>query len=329
MTADGLSGAQVGQIDRILERLSKLTGQLGMGIGRQQALEIPRLFDQVTAYLRETPEDSSGARMVRAEFEAYSQALRKHLPAYLRELGGAGALEEERKRSPRTEYGWWWFPEEVITQDRKAGVLRLIRSGMILLAVFLAAYLVYRLWFQPDPKVLSAMETRAAATKLLAEENNPQAALQRIDMGLAEVPNEGELLSIRSALLLVLGRDAEAQAAFDEALAEVKDPLQVYGMRSQFLSLGGYPQLAEADAQAMIKENPNSAMAYMLLGQAYESQKRYMDAYNAYDISSTLGLEYDDPAIAAQSRIKMGMMMQSMQEPMLGEVSTQSPAVTP
>lgn len=316
MVADGgQTPLQVGSIERTLERLEILTGQLGLGIGREQAHQIPQLLQQVADYLETANPEAQGTRMVQAGFSAYSSALRKNLSAFLRELRDPGSLAARRPSGVSAARDWWWFPAETLAADRKAALLRFLRTASIVAAVLLAAWLVYLKWFQPDPKVLLVMDTREAASQLLAVEMAPAAALARIDQGLTEVPDDGELLSIKSAVLIAMGREQEAEPVFREAVTALGDEQQVLATRAQFLSVGGYPSLAERDARSMIANDKGTALGYMLLGQALEFQKQYQGALEAYETASTLGMESGDTVVAAQSRIKMGYLMQQMQAP--------------
>jgi tetratricopeptide (TPR) repeat protein len=89
------------------------------------------------------------------------------------------------------------------------------------------------------------------------------------------------------------------------------------------------PVLAQANSEAAIEINPQSAYAYLILGQALEDQRDQVGAYQAYEKASALGNETEDPTITAQARMKLGILMQSMSMNNLSGDQTLTPTGTP
>jgi len=126
-------------------------------------------------------------------------------------------------------------------------------------------------------------------------------------------PNDADLLILKGCLLTLLSNnDQETKAVFSQAEAALGSHETYMLARAQAFLILGKLDLANKDLQDLIRENPKSARAYLILGQVYESQQNSTAAYATYEKASNLATEANDSVVAAQSRIKMGMLMQSM-----------------
>jgi predicted Zn-dependent protease len=178
--------------------------------------------------------------------------------------------------------------------------------------------------------VIAAMDASNAAIELAQAGGDKEEALARVEEGLVQAPGDSDLLVLKGCLLtLIGGREAEAEAAFEEAEEALGTREYLLLASAQNYVVLGEPAASQADAEAAIALNPRSAQGYLILGQALEDQNDTSGAYAAYEKASALGLEEDnDAAISAQARIKMGMLMQSIQN-MMPELETLTPAATP
>jgi tetratricopeptide (TPR) repeat protein len=320
-----LTGEHVGTY---LDRLDVLLGKLGMGLKPDEALEIPALLDQVYSHVEQADPESQGGKAAAAQFEAFSQAYKKQLAVFLREVGDPTKLEAARAAANPPADHWWWRPEEVLGGERKSSLKKTLVNVAIGAGILAVLVIVYQLFLRPSPEVIAVLNAQREAEELMVRSGDTAAALARIDEGLAQVPGDSELLVLRGCYLtLIGGRQDEAEAAFNEAQKKVGSREYVLLMSAQDYSILGRPALAQSNAEAAIAINPKLAQGYLILGQALEDQGDRIGAYDAYEKASTLGMENDDPTVTAQARMKLGMLMQSIN--MLPEQPQPTPSVTP
>ena len=62
----------------------------------------------------------------------------------------------------------------------------------------------------------------------------------------------------------------------------------------------------------MLKENPQSAQAYILIGQTQEVQRQYSQAFDSYTRAYDLADAQKQTQLAGLARVKMAMVMQLM-----------------
>jgi tetratricopeptide (TPR) repeat protein len=257
--------------------------------------------------------ESTGSRTSSAQFETLSLTFRRHLADFLREIGDPVKLEDARSRTSPPQENWWWRPEDLLAEERKQSANKLLRGVGIAAGILALLIILYQLFLQPDPSVIAVMDTRREAELMVLEDGDPQAGLVRVEQGLKAVPGDGELLTYKGCLLtLIGGREKDAEEAFAAAEKALGKREYMLILSAQTYSILAQPALAQARAEEAIALNPKSAQAYLIYGQALEDQKDANGAYQAYETASNLGMENDDPTITAQARMKMGILLQSM-----------------
>jgi tetratricopeptide (TPR) repeat protein len=305
MTGDTLS--------RQLERLEVLVGKLGMGLKPEEALEIPALFDEVETRLRTLDPESTGAKAVTAQLDMLGATFRKHLSAFLREIGDPERLDAARRQANPPAENWWWQPERLLAEERKTGVKNALRTLGIAAGIILVLVILYQTLLRPDPRVIAAMDARRETEQLIMVSADLAGALARVEQGLIEAPGDGELLVLKGCVLTLMGgREQEAATAFEESEKALGSREMMLLQRAQTFSILMQPELARQFAQEAIALNPQSAQGYLILGQALEDIKDLNGAYQAYEQASSLGMENNDPTSTAQARLKMGILLQSM-----------------
>lgn len=302
-----------GTLGSMLERLEILVGKLGMGLKSEEALEIPTLFDQAAGRLVELDPESTGGKAAAAQFDALTATFRKHLKDFLREVGDPALLDDARRKAQPPEDNWWWRPEELLAEDRKHQAKNFFRGFGIVVGVLAVLAILYQIFLRPDPSVIAVLDTRREAEQLAIQDGDYLAALARVEQGLQAVPGDGELLAFKGCLLtLIGGREQEASEAFAAAEKALGSREYMLLQSAQTFSLLMQPKLAQARAEEAIALNPKSAQAYLIYGQALEDQKDQGGAYQAYETASSLGMQNNDPTTTAQARIKMGILLQTM-----------------
>lgn len=310
-------------LSSLLDQVENLQGKVGGG-SKQVATDLILLLERCQERFHLLEDQNAHILAEKAQLEHIETVYRKQAGGLLKDLGGAGTLEELRAGRNPLEEDWWWWPERIESQKRKTALNRLLRGLAIAAGVLLVLTILYQAFLKPDPSVVAAFDAQQHAEDF-ATKGDFQAGLNEVDKGLQAAPNNPELLVLKGCILTqIKGKESDAAQVF--ALAETKlgDRELFLLTRSQTYSILGFADSGIADAQAAIALNPKSAKGYMLLGQGLEAKNDLSGAYNAYDRSSQLGNENNDPTTAAQARIKMGMMMQSM-----NILSTPSETITP
>lgn len=122
-----------------------------------------------------------------------------------------------------------------------------------------------------------------------------------------------------------MGRKDEAEQAYAKAQQLINDPEMFLLTKAQDYLVIGQNDLTIATVQEVLKINPNSSKGYLMLGSAYENNKDFANAMQAYQKASEVGDAADDPTTVAQARIKLAYLMQAM--PLFNQSTT--PATTP
>lgn len=295
----------------LLDQIDNLLGKLGLGYG-SEAFEILSLIDRANERVKQAETQGLAIPSEEAQFNSIIENFRKQSGAFLHEIGGVSALEPVRQIANPPEANWWWWPERIVSRKRTVTAKSYLRSGGIILAVLAVLVIVYQLFLQPDPRTI-AVQRAIQSAQLIAGEGDLQKALSEIDKGLTAAPDDPELLIMKGCLLsLTIGQEQEAQAVFAQAEKIVANQEMYLLQRAQTYFVFNKLDYAQNDAQEAVNLNPKSAKGYLILGQIFESQREIDKAYAAYEQASTLAGEVDDSVVAAQARIKMGMVMQLM-----------------
>jgi Flp pilus assembly protein TadD len=144
-----------------------------------------------------------------------------------------------------------------------------------------------------------------------AQEGKYQEALQSIDAGLAEFPDDGEMLLWQGAILVQLKRQQEAQVAFAAARPTFEDEPSYLIQRSTIRLQAGDFDGGLADSQEAVRIAPDNAQAYLVLGGAYEIRGQATPAIQAYQKSAELAAASKNSQLEAVAKVRLAMLMQS------------------
>jgi cytochrome c-type biogenesis protein CcmH/NrfG len=281
-----------------------------LGYGKE-ALEILSYLDRANDRIIQAHNQGLAIPSEEAQFSTIIENFRDQAGAFLHEIGGLRGLEERRQHANPPETNWWWWPERIVSQKRTVSVKGYLRTGGIILGVLIVLVIVYQ-FIKPDAQTIAVQQAIQSA-QVIGSEGDLQKALPEVEQGLQAAPEDPELLILKGCLLnLIPGRESEAQAVFDQAEKIVADHEMFLLQRAQTYFVFNKFDIAQTDAQQAVDLNPKSAKGYLVLGQILESQREMDKAYAAYEKASSLASENDDSVIAAQARIKMGMVMQLM-----------------
>jgi tetratricopeptide (TPR) repeat protein len=307
-------------ISSLLDKIDNRIGKLGLYAGKDAeavsqrhrvSLEILQMLDQVNQRLLEQQQENKPATADVAQFESLLSRLRKDASLFLREMGGASALQQMRQQYNPPPEKWWWYLDEWVALRRRQGLMRLLKISLVVALILAALVIIYQKFLTPDPSVIAVLDTKQNAQRMLLN-GEAENALVEIDKGLVAVPDNPELLVLKGCVLERLARDQEAEKIFKQAESLYANPEEYLLTRGQFHTFSGLPQNAIKDLDAVIVINPKSAAAYMLMGQAYQVMNDYQSALNAFNQASALASEQNDAALSAQVKLQIYYLTESM-----------------
>ncbi len=115
----------------------------------------------------------------------------------------------------------------------------------------------------------------------------------------------------QGVLYEVLGQEQLAEQAYARAR-------ELLGNRQEFFTTRGmiYLELdqweaAQSDSEAALALNPESALAYFILGNAHEAQGQLSEALKAFEQAADLALAQEDNSFYALIKFRLGVLMGS------------------
>jgi tetratricopeptide (TPR) repeat protein len=307
-----VEGRPLTRADELRHQLNELearTGRLGHGLGRE-ALTIPLVFDTVSAALVSFQAEGHSMRAEVARVEAVSAALRRKATVFLREIGGAEALEQAR-RVHRPDPAKWWFLDQLVADRRQARLIWWVRLAAVSVAILLLLIALYQWLLAPDPATRERIRHQQAADRL-ASEGDFRGALREVEQALAITPEDPHLIIFRGGLQQKLGQQTEAEDTFAVAETAFGDLESFLLARGEMYLLLNQAVEAVDDAQGVIARNPNSAAGYMLLGRSYQWLEDYPQAIAAYQQAATLADNQGNFQLAGTARVSAGILKQRL-----------------
>ena len=298
-----------GTIGDQLDRLEVWAGKIGMN-SREQAYALLRGLDDAYRGLQDI-ENEQSRKVTEAQFSGIVAKMQREAGLMLRDLGGRAALAEERARvQPPGEHAWWHL-DEYLDRSRKSALRRWLVIGGIIIAALAILAVVYQFFLAPDPQVAARYRHVQFAQDTLIQGDYAR-GLAEIEQGLVVAPRDPELLTLKGVLLELSGEAAAAQATFTEAARLFERAEDFYMARGQSYAMANQPEKALADAEEALRRNPDLAEAYLLSGQAHELMRMVQEALADYDLAYVTAEATDKGQLAALARMRMAMLMQSM-----------------
>jgi protein O-GlcNAc transferase len=214
-----------------------------------------------------------------------------------KEYGTARQLFEEFvKREPNVEAGHYRLALTYMQLNQAETAILHFMSAIALKPRFFSALFrladAYERAGKPDLAEAAYLSARAvqledhpahllALSELLRLSDQPKEALDLITECLHEDPTIRHGWGLKGQLLLRLGKDELAQAAFKEAVAREPDAFVHFGLGQVARGREDWAQASES-FQAAITFDPHLSSAYPLLGQALLKVKRTDDAIKVY-----------------------------------------------
>jgi tetratricopeptide (TPR) repeat protein len=306
-----------------LDQLETLAGRIGM-ISAKQAFKILYGLDSAYSRIQEMEEDSPSRKLAETQLNDISARLHTEANQFLRNLGGAEPLRQARETVKPPKENDWWYVDVWLSDVFRSAMRRVFIYAGAAVAFLVIIVLLYNRFLAPDPKAV-ALYGHQQSTRDLMMSGDFKGAMKEVDQGLQVDPKDPTLLIFKGLLL-------EHEGQIDQANQEYAAAQQATTTREDFLLTRGegyimvnQPDKALADAQEAVKADPQSAPAYLLLGQVHEAQMNYQDALNDYNNAFDAAQKGNHPELAALARTRVAMLLQQMNS----QITPFAPQLTP
>ena len=304
------------ELRQLLTRLEGHVGKIGYRQGAAAA-EILGLLDQADALIEQITTTGGDLSAENARLNTITQQFDRKKATFLKEIGGAEALQQLRAARVPEEDHWWWRADVLLAEERRLHRTRLLqRAGLATLVLIVLASL-YTLFLAPDEATRERYRHEQDAESALIDANLA-AALAEVDLALSYAPDDGELLILKGVVLELQGETAQAQALYDRAQVLLGEAQDFLALRAQSNMLAGRGDLALADAQTIIELDPGSALGYFIAGNANLSLGNTYEAVGNYERASELADAAGQTELQGMIRVQLANVMVMLQAPDFG-----------
>ena len=290
------------------KRVSNLRGS---GAG---ALDLLQDMDRIGELWPELEAQGVDLRPELGRWETLHAVLQRRGAELVREMQAAGGLPAARaQHHPGGQAAWWWFLDEQVRRQRRR---RLVRTGAILVGTAVVAgllyFLVFHVFFPVDPNLVAALAAQNAAEQKIGLAGDYAGALLDFRRAAELQPEDAGAWLRVGCTLLKLGDAAAAEENFGRARVLLADDLALRLARAPICLSVGLPDQAEADLQAVIAADPQSALAYYHLATVYEERGALQEAIAALERAADLADAGGEERLVPMARYRAGLLMQQM-----------------
>jgi Flp pilus assembly protein TadD len=299
-------------LDQLRSLLDKVDARIGAleTSSTADAVNLLKMLDQIDVLHADLAAAGVDLRAEETRLETIRLTLQRKAGTLLRLVKPQGGLAGLRERRKVNAGAWWGQLDAYVAEKRRREVRSFLTGVVVLAAILIVAAFVYQRFFAPDPQVIARLNYMQKA-QTSAQEGKYQEALQSIDAGLAEFPDDGEMLLWQGAILVQLKRQQEAQVAFAAARPTFEDEPSYLIQRSTIRLQAGDFDGGLADSQEAVRIAPDNAQAYLVLGGAYEIRGQATPAIQAYQKSAELAAASKNSQLEAVAKVRLAMLMQS------------------
>ncbi len=305
--------------EELRQILTRLEGQVGQ-IGHREktaAAETLDLLDQAVALIKQITTTGGDLSAENTRYTTITRQFDQKKAAFLKDIGGAQALQQLRATRVPEEEDWWWHADVRLDEERRLRRTHVLQRAGIAVVVLIILTGLYILFLAPDEATRERFRHEHDAEQALID-GNPAAAVVEADLALSWAPDDDELLILKGVALELQGETEQAQALYDRAQVLLGEAEAFLALRAQTHMLADRGDLALADAQHIIELDPNSALGHFIVGNANSSLGNYYEAADNYERASELADATGQTQLQAMAKIQLGNIMMMMQAPDLG-----------
>lgn len=275
-----------------------------------QAADFLGLLDKAHSLFHRLEAKGVDLRAERTRWETIEGQLDSRARVLVREVEKAGGLEQLRETTEPTPDRWWWFLDDKVRRQQKRLLRRCIITGSIALMGLIIAALLYQRFLAPDPLTVKRFRLERQAEQAI-QQGDLESALTHYQALRKLAPDDPQVILGQGVLYEVLGQEQLAEQAYARAR-------ELLGNRQEFFTTRGmiYLELdqweaAQSDSEAALALNPESALAYFILGNAHEAQGQLSEALKAFEQAADLALAQEDNSFYALIKFRLGVLMGS------------------
>ncbi len=269
-----------------------------------QALDLLRNLDQANALFTQLAATDLNLLPEQGRFEALQIQVKRNVAALLIALGGPETLSKHRPDPAPPREQWWWYIHEIVADQRRRLLKRLVIGFVSVLAVLGIIVVAFNTVLAPSPEAIARVEAENKAFAAF-ENGDYEIALAAVKQGLAVVPDDSDLLTLKGIFQELLIKEGEAAASFNQAKAKHDDPATFYLYRGQLYLGVNQPVKAENDARTALGFNENLSAGWFLLGRSLELQDIKPEAISVYQQASDIALANGDNEIVVLARMAL------------------------
>lgn len=297
------------ELRRLLDQLETRVGKLEHS-EKEEALNIPLLLDETQRLLTELREKGGNWQPEETRLETIMAQLERKADTFVRKVGGKAALDDARAAHAQAELGWWWHLDNLVREKKRQRLRKIGKWGLIAAVILVVLSLAYRQFLAPSPEMIAALEHLQDAENLgyLGEYD---AALDEVNQGLENMPNDVELLTLKGILLEALARDDEAASAFERAQTLTDNDTLFLRTRAQLYLRLDLLDAAFVDAETLTEQTPEDPAGYLYLAMIYDARDEWQRAVDHYEKASELAETNGEPQLYIMARRRLADLLQN------------------
>jgi len=305
----GTAQTRAEELRGLLDHLETRVGKLEHS-EKDELLTIPPLLDEAQHLLTELRERGGNWQPEETRLETITAQLERKAGTFVRKVGGKAAVEEARGAQAPEDPAWWWRLDNLVREKKRQQLRKIGKWGLIAAVILVVLGLAYRQFLAPSPEMIAALEHQQEAENL-GYLGDYEAALDEVNQGLANVPDDVELLTLKGILLEALARDDEAATAFKRAQQLAEDDILFLRTRAQFYLRLDLLDEAFVNAEALTEQAPDDPAGYLYLAMIYDARDEWRLAMEHYEKASELAQASGEPQLYVMARSRMADLLQN------------------
>ncbi len=299
---------QVGELRDLLKTLENRMARL-KEISPEEALEILPLLDQATERIETIEKAGITTSGEASQLESLMRQFRAKGHIFVGKVGGAAVLRQFRQEHQPEESHWWWFIDATIAKERQSKLKRWTAGLLVAGAILAILVIAYQQFLAPSPEFQAGIGfQQTAENKLIMGEN--EAALADVDQAIKLLADAPELLVMRGVLFEILEKQDLAVESFELARGKYESEDSFFTVRAKYYLMAGLTDAGIKDAETAIALNPDSAVSYMYIAQAYEMLGDIYKAIDYYEIASEAAERTNNATLQVMARMQLATLLQ-------------------
>jgi tetratricopeptide (TPR) repeat protein len=283
-------------------------------ISTEDTLEILTLLDQAQEKFNTLEAAGGSASSEGTLYESLLRQLDKKSATFLNQVGGPAALQRARQeRQPDLGY-WWWYIDEDLAQKRRSRFKSWATSAAIGGALLIVLIVLYNQFLAPDPVTRAGIGFQQAAENKFIQGQHEE-ALADVHQAIEHLPDYPELYVLQGVIYEILEQPDLAEESYQLAREGLSKEDAFYNERAKYFLMANLAERAIADAELASSINPDSAISYLYIGQAYEVIGDYSAATEYYEAASEAAERTNDVEVQVIARMNLAQVLQRIAPP--------------